>query len=70
MLDINLLLEERGGNPEMVKESQKRRGGSVEIIDEIIAEYKEWTACMYNFMFQISQLKRLLNNVFISPIHQ
>lgn len=45
MLDINLLLEERGGNPELVKESQKRRGGSVEIIDEIIAEYKEWTTC-------------------------
>lgn len=47
MLDINLLLEERGGNVEMVKESQKRRGGSVEIIDEIIAEYKEWTARTY-----------------------
>lgn len=47
MLDINLLLEERGGNVEMVKESQKRRGGSVEIIDEIIAEYKEWTTRTY-----------------------
>ena len=43
MLDINLLIEDRGGNPEMVKESQKRRGGSVEVVDEIIAEYKEWT---------------------------
>jgi seryl-tRNA synthetase len=49
MLDINLLLEERGGNVEMVKESQKRRGGSVEIVDEIIAEYKEWTARTYYF---------------------
>lgn len=43
MLDINLLIEERGGNPEMVRESERRRGGKVEIIDEIIAEYKEWT---------------------------
>lgn len=43
MLDINLLLTERGGNPDSVKESQKRRGGSVELVDEIIAEYKEWT---------------------------
>ncbi|KAG2200053.1 seryl-tRNA synthetase [Mucor mucedo] len=47
MLDINLLLEERGGNVEMVKESQKRRGGSVEIVDEIIAEYKEWTTLQF-----------------------
>lgn len=51
MLDINLLLEERGGNVEMVKESQKRRGGSVEIIDEIIAEYKEWTARTYIYIY-------------------
>jgi seryl-tRNA synthetase len=49
MLDINLLLEERGGNPDMVRESEKRRGGNVEIIDQIIAEYKEWTACMFFF---------------------
>lgn len=42
MLDINLLLEDRGGNPEIVKESQRRRGAPVEIVDEIIALYKEW----------------------------
>ncbi|CEP07036.1 hypothetical protein [Parasitella parasitica] len=48
MLDINLLLEERGGNPESVKESEKRRGRKVEIIDEIIAEYKEWTTLQFN----------------------
>ncbi|KAI8389397.1 seryl-tRNA synthetase [Blakeslea trispora] len=48
MLDINLLLEERGGNPELVKESQKRRGAPVEIVDEIIAEYKEWTTIQFN----------------------
>ncbi|KAG1139220.1 hypothetical protein G6F37_010014 [Rhizopus arrhizus] len=46
MLDINLLLEDRGGNPEAIKESQRRRGAPVEIIDEIIAEYKEWTTEM------------------------
>ena len=42
MLDINLLLVDRGGNPETVKESQRRRGAPVEIVDEIIALYKEW----------------------------
>ncbi|KAI8636883.1 seryl-tRNA synthetase [Parasitella parasitica] len=47
MLDINLLLEERGGNPDIVKESEKRRGENVERIDEIIAEYKEWTTLQF-----------------------
>lgn len=47
MLDIQLLIEEKGGNPELVKESQRRRGGDVEIIDEIIALYKEWTTSKY-----------------------
>lgn len=42
MLDINLFIEDRGGNPEIVRESQRRRGASVEIVDEVIALYKEW----------------------------
>ncbi|ORE06031.1 seryl-tRNA synthetase [Rhizopus microsporus var. microsporus] len=48
MIDINLLLEDRGGNPEAVKESQRRRGAPVEIVDEIIAEYKEWTTIAFD----------------------
>ncbi|KAI8139080.1 seryl-tRNA synthetase [Fennellomyces sp. T-0311] len=47
MLDINLLLEDRGGNPETVKESQRRRGGNVEIVDEIIALYKDWVKTQF-----------------------
>lgn len=43
MLDIQLLLEDKGGNPELIRESQRRRGGNVEIVDEIIALYKDWT---------------------------
>lgn len=47
MLDIQLLLEDKGGNPELIRESQRRRGANVEIVDEIIALYKEWTTSMY-----------------------
>ncbi|KAI9260533.1 seryl-tRNA synthetase [Phascolomyces articulosus] len=47
MLDINLLLVDRGGNPEAIKESQKRRGASVEIVDEIIALYKDWAKTQF-----------------------
>ncbi|CDS12022.1 Putative Seryl-tRNA synthetase, cytoplasmic [Lichtheimia ramosa] len=48
MLDINLLLKERGGDPELVKESQRRRGASVEVVDEILDKYKEWVKTQFN----------------------
>jgi len=41
-LDINLLRTDRGGNPELVKESQRRRNASVELVDEIIAMDADW----------------------------
>lgn len=34
-IDINLLREDRGGNPELVKESQRRRFASVELVDQV-----------------------------------
>lgn len=42
MLDINLFREEKGGNPELVRESQRRRFASVEIVDEVISLDKQW----------------------------
>lgn len=42
MLDINLFLKERGGDPEIVRESQRRRHAPVELVDEIIELYNEW----------------------------
>ena len=38
-LDPLLFREEKGGNPELVRESQRRRHASVEIVDEIIARW-------------------------------
>ena len=34
-IDINLLREDRGGNPELVRESQRRRFASVELVDQV-----------------------------------
>jgi seryl-tRNA synthetase len=42
MLDLNLFVTEKGGNPDKIKESQRRRGKSVELVDEIIQDYKDW----------------------------
>ena len=41
-LDINLFRKDRGGDPEKVRESQRRRYDSVEIVDEIIKMDDEW----------------------------
>ena len=48
MLDINAFLVEKGGEPEKIKISQKKRGDSVELVDEIIAGYKEWTKIRFD----------------------
>lgn len=34
-IDINLLRSYRGGNPELVRESQRRRFASVELVDQV-----------------------------------
>jgi seryl-tRNA synthetase len=37
MLQVEDFIEERGGDPNRIKESQRRRGASVELVDEIVA---------------------------------
>jgi hypothetical protein len=41
-LDINLFRADKGGDPDRIRESQRRRFASVEIVDEIIAKDNEW----------------------------
>lgn len=41
-IDINMLRVERGGDPEKVRESQRRRFAPVELVDEIIAIDEKW----------------------------
>lgn len=41
-LDITLFREYSGGNPELIRESQRRRYASVELVDEIIAKDEAW----------------------------
>jgi len=47
MLDINLFRVSKGGNPDLIKESQKKRGASVEIVDEIIDLDNQWIKGTY-----------------------
>lgn len=41
MLDVNDFIAERGGNPEAIRESQRRRFASVEVVDEIISLFED-----------------------------
>ena len=41
MLDIADLVADRGGDPKKVKESQRRRFASEEIVDEVLALYED-----------------------------
>jgi seryl-tRNA synthetase len=59
VLDINLFRKEKGGNPELIKESQRRRFKPVEIVDEIIALDEEWR----KLQFQVDEVKKELNKL-------
>lgn len=41
MLDVVDFIKERGGNPEAIRESQRRRNAPEEVVDEVIALYEE-----------------------------
>jgi seryl-tRNA synthetase len=42
MLDINLFREEKGGDPNVVRNSQRSRNKPVELVDEVIFLDKAW----------------------------
>jgi len=44
MLDILLFREDKGGNPDLIRESQRRRHDSVELVDEVIELDRVWRA--------------------------
>jgi seryl-tRNA synthetase len=41
MLDVNDFITERGGNPEKIRESQRKRYANVEVVDEVIADWDD-----------------------------
>lgn len=41
MLDVQDFITERGGNPEKIRESQRRRYADEKVVDEIIAQWED-----------------------------
>lgn len=41
-LDVTSFIDNKGGNSEEIRESQRKRGHSVEVVDEVIQMYQDW----------------------------
>jgi len=50
-LDILQFILPKGGNPDEIRESQRKRGLPEEIVDEIAQMYADWVKRMQRFGF-------------------
>lgn len=55
-LDILSFIDNKGGNSAEIRESQRKRGHSVELVDEIIQMYADWVKSAY-FGFGLSCIR-------------
>lgn len=44
-LDVLHFIDNKGGNAEEIRESQRKRGLSVDVVDEVIQMYADWVKC-------------------------
>ena len=64
-LDINLFRAYAGGNPDLIRESQRRRFASVELVDEIIAldeQWRELTGTIDNLKKERNRIQKEVGN--------
>ncbi len=59
MLDVNDFITERGGNPELIRESQRRRFAPVEDVDAVIAMFEDHRKTAY----AATQVKSKINAI-------
>ena len=59
MLDIDLFRVDRGGNPDIVRESQRRRHKDVSLVDKVIELDTEWRTTRGG----LDNAKKVLNQV-------
>ncbi|TFK75690.1 seryl-tRNA synthetase [Pluteus cervinus] len=58
-LDVLDFIDNKGGNAERIRESQRKRGLSVELVDEVIQMYTDWV----KMDFEINGLRKQVNEV-------
>ena len=50
-LDVLHFIDNKGGNAEEIRESQRKRGLSVELVDEVIQMYTDWVKSMRYILY-------------------
>lgn len=60
MLDLNLFRKDRGGNPDLVRESQRRRGKDAGLVDEVLELDAKWRTLRYE-LDNVSKERNELN---------
>ncbi|KIY70291.1 serine-tRNA ligase [Cylindrobasidium torrendii FP15055 ss-10] len=58
-LDVLHFIDNKGGNAAEIRESQKKRGLSVEVVDEVIQMYQDWV----KMEFDAATLNKTINTV-------
>ena len=59
MIEIQDFIKERGGDPEKIRESQRRRNAPVEIVDEVIAMFEDHRRTQY----EATQISTKINEI-------
>ena len=50
-LDVLHFIDNKGGNAAEIKDSQRKRGLSVELVDEVIQMYTDWVKSMRYILY-------------------
>jgi len=66
-LDILNFIDSKGGNAEEIKESQRKRGDSVELVDEIIQMYSDWVKSAFFLQYFVEYTKDSTDSLACSP---
>ena len=51
-LDVHMFIKEKGGDPDAIRESEKKRYRNVAVVDEVIALYEQWVKGWSTKVFQ------------------
>lgn len=48
VLDLDLIRADKGGDPELVKETQRKRFKDVSLVDKLVLADTEWRKCEWH----------------------
>ncbi|KJZ70811.1 Serine--tRNA ligase [Hirsutella minnesotensis 3608] len=63
MLDVNDFITDRGGNPEQIRQSQRRRHANVEVVDEVIALFEDHRTTLYSATRMSSKINEVQKQI-------